>query len=289
MPASTNPNPNPNPNPTTNSNLHSNTTTTTTPTKVMKTAPNKPKPIPPVRSDLIINHHPAINNNNNNNNHHTEEAEEAVLEEDILEPEQPEVVVAETIETIMHNEGILPLPSPPPDCTHWEKSSKPPMVTLPVPLLTLDEFYYKMWSDTKEAIVFWTSFHDSLGYTDQSFGKWTPRESQQQQQQCCLTRPVSFRVHLNNTLGPKSTRATQTQGIRKKGNCLLIEQSTKSLDVPSADAFTTEVRWECIYNEGIGINVSITHEVKFTKSVWGIKGMIEKGAQEGGERYLTAY
>jgi hypothetical protein len=98
---------------------------------------------------------------------------------------------------------------------------------------------------------------------------------------CCAQRLLTYRMPLNASLGPKSTRVDSYQNARFKGpNCLLLETSNLSKDVPMGDAFEVHEKW-VVTQEGNTVTVEITAGVIWKKTAWGLKGTINSKSMEG--------
>ncbi|PRP83116.1 hypothetical protein PROFUN_09795 [Planoprotostelium fungivorum] len=104
---------------------------------------------------------------------------------------------------------------------------------------------------------------------------------------CCLERDLNFVTPLNNRIGPKSTRVTSSHRCHMRAaNVLAWEQLVVSHDVPYGDSFHIRT---LILATGTseGVIIQIGSILKWTKSVWGMKGIIEKFAQENNRNFAN--
>lgn len=138
--------------------------------------------------------------------------------------------------------------------------------------ITLEKFF---------AIVFCNEEYDQglvsqFEYTEWNCPTWAATEGG-----CCINRLVSYRMPLNASLGPKSTRQDSFQYARYKNDrTLLFESCNISKDVPMSDAFEVHEKW-VITQDGPNVNVDVVAGLIWKKSAWGLKGTITQKSIEG--------
>lgn len=134
---------------------------------------------------------------------------------------------------------------------------------------------------------FLEEYADSCEYAPEwTADDWAPTDNSE----CCHSRKLNYKIPLNNNIGPKSTRVIATQYARYLNeNSILMEMQNISKDVPFGDSFTVYEIWELKQVEGNkGIkecNIVIKGGISWKKSVWGLKGTIEKKALEGSKSH----
>lgn len=138
--------------------------------------------------------------------------------------------------------------------------------------VTLKEFFALVFCNTdynKELV-------SHFDYTEWNAPAWSMSE-----ENCCASRLLQYRMHLNASIGPKSTRQDSFQNARfKNDKTLLIESCNISKDVPMGDAFEVHEKW-VITQEGKDVQVDLTAGVVWKKSAWGLKGTINTKSIEG--------
>lgn len=138
--------------------------------------------------------------------------------------------------------------------------------------VTLQQFFALVFCNTdynKELV-------SHFDYQDWNAPTWALSDTS-----CCASRMVTYRMHLNASLGPKSTRVDSYQNARfKDDKTLLIESCNISKDVPMGDAFEVHEKW-VITQEGKDVQVDLTAGVVWKKSAWGLKGTINQKSIEG--------
>jgi hypothetical protein len=138
--------------------------------------------------------------------------------------------------------------------------------------LTLNQFFALVWCnrDYSNAVI------NNFGYTEWNAPPWGPSDGN-----CCAARLVTYRMPLNASLGPKSTRVDSYQNARfKNPNTLLIETSNISKDVPFGDAFEVHEKWTAV-QDGPDVNLEVSAAVVWKKAAWGLKGTINTKSMEG--------
>lgn len=138
--------------------------------------------------------------------------------------------------------------------------------------VTLQQFFALVWCNpeyNKEVV-------SHFDYQDFNAPAWASSEGN-----CCISRMVTYKMHLNASIGPKSTRVDAYQYARfKNEKTLMLETCNISKDVPMGDAFEVHEKW-VVTQEGKDINVDITAGVIWKKSAWGLKGTINQKSMEG--------
>jgi hypothetical protein len=162
------------------------------------------------------------------------------------------------------------------------KSSDAPSLAIALPGATVR----RVWEAMFATADFWKSVFDRLGYSNFSSTLWTaPHECK-----ACVQRVIKFVVPLTQAVGPSSTRMTSTQTARLSaaGKRLLIGISTQCHDTPSADAFVVQAL--IVVDERVGADcvLRVRWSVKFTKSVFLIKGLIESMALRDNHSFYRA-
>jgi len=167
------------------------------------------------------------------------------------------------------------------NCTHSFKSD-----------FTDQDFFVKSKINVATIDKFWKAFikddfalevQHAQGLIDNVLSPWVLSSSG-----CCLERDLNFVTLLNNRLGPKSTRVTSSQRCYlKTPTNLCYECSVVSHDVPYGDSFHIRTLINATQSDDNGVIVQIGSILKWTKSVWGMKGLIEKFAQENNRNFAN--
>ncbi|KAJ1878826.1 hypothetical protein LPJ66_011816, partial [Kickxella alabastrina] len=128
----------------------------------------------------------------------------------------------------------------------------------------------------------------SCGNTDVKTEGWVPDPADPSREMCMYNyeKPLGFAI------GPKSTMVEDTFRIVKRDfdQCVVVEQSVRTPNVPSGTAFCVKIR-HCLSwtagpsNEPPGgwSHYRMTFEVEWTKSSW-IKNAIEKGSNDSNKQ-----
>ncbi|KAJ1932301.1 hypothetical protein GGF37_007101, partial [Kickxella alabastrina] len=128
----------------------------------------------------------------------------------------------------------------------------------------------------------------SCGNTDVKTEGWVPDPTDPSREMCMYNyeKPLGFAI------GPKSTMVEDTFRIVKRDfdQCVVIEQSVRTPNVPSGTAFCVKIR-HCLSwtagpsNEPPGgwSHYRMTFEVEWTKSSW-IKNAIERGSNDSNKQ-----
>eukprot|EP01113_Clastostelium_recurvatum_P038176 TRINITY_DN5673_c0_g1_i5.p1 TRINITY_DN5673_c0_g1~~TRINITY_DN5673_c0_g1_i5.p1 ORF type:complete len:843 (-),score=183.14 TRINITY_DN5673_c0_g1_i5:19-2547(-) len=176
---------------------------------------------------------------------------------------------------------LVPLPPVSAPCEHipglW--SDFAPWMTTKFDLSPIDFYLQFVASD------FWIGINEQSQYTEQTLTPWIPSGHKP----CCWTRSMSFRTPISFKIGPKSTRVQQTQRCVMHGDELIIETSSVSKDVPYGDCFTLDNMLLIAPTGHKQCEVRISSKVKFSKSVWGMGGVIEKNAIGGNKDFWTLF
>lgn len=140
--------------------------------------------------------------------------------------------------------------------------------------VTLKEFF---------ALVFCNGDYNKELIAHFDYTEWNAPTWAMSDESCCASRLLQYRMHLNASIGPKSTRQDSHQNARfKNDTTLLIESCNISKDVPMSDAFEVHEKW-VVTQEGKDVKVELTAGVVWKKSAWGLKGTINQKSIEGVE------
>ncbi|CAI1759717.1 hypothetical protein SEUBUCD646_0O02490 [Saccharomyces eubayanus] len=96
------------------------------------------------------------------------------------------------------------------------------------------------------------------------------------------TRHYEYIKKLNNSVGPKQTKCLLTETIEHMdiNDYVLVNQSTRSPDVPSGNNFTVESKIYLCWGQHDTTNMTVITKVSWTSKSF-LKGPIEKGSVEG--------
>ncbi|CAI4053208.1 hypothetical protein SUVZ_15G2370 [Saccharomyces uvarum] len=96
------------------------------------------------------------------------------------------------------------------------------------------------------------------------------------------TRQYEYIKKLNNSIGPKQTKCLLTETIEHMdiNDYVLVNQSTRSPDVPSGNNFTVESKIYLCWGQHDTTNMTIMTKVNWTSKSF-LKSAIEKGSVEG--------
>jgi len=105
-------------------------------------------------------------------------------------------------------------------------------------------------------------------------------------------RKVSFTLNLNHPMGPKTSRATETQtmhSVSVPGQIYSVEVETINADIPYADNFYVMSHF-CIVKVNDGeTRLTVVSDIKYRKAPWGIvKSFLEKNCWAGLEDHYLA-
>ena len=138
----------------------------------------------------------------------------------------------------------------------------------------VNDIFSLLFSDKSNFI---TKVHDLVSYSENSVSKWTSTSG------CCIQRELTFISPITARLGPKSTKVTQVQNCRLLSKeHLILDIKSYSKDVPYGDAFIVLVRLHFIKDTNKpSCIIKVAFNVKWLKSIWGPKGLIEKSCIDG--------
>eukprot|EP01116_Phalansterium_solitarium_P010313 TRINITY_DN2496_c0_g1_i2.p1 TRINITY_DN2496_c0_g1~~TRINITY_DN2496_c0_g1_i2.p1 ORF type:complete len:920 (-),score=185.84 TRINITY_DN2496_c0_g1_i2:183-2942(-) len=167
--------------------------------------------------------------------------------------------------------GVV-LPPVHPTCTHFVYEGKDEPLHRDTLAVTPTEFYVQILQNE-----FMHRQTVAASYTDSKLEPWVLDKAG-----CCQTRTWNFVTPIVNVSGfgmftPKSTRVIQVHRVAfRDKNKLVWETSSRSLDVPYADAFVVCMKYEVcsLGDKSAGSSLAVFCNVKFIKSVF-VKGVIE--------------
>lgn len=96
------------------------------------------------------------------------------------------------------------------------------------------------------------------------------------------TREYKYTKRLNNSLGPKQTKCFIVENIEimDLNSHIVVEQITKTPDVPSGGSFTVHTKFYLSWDENNTTNISVITSIVWTGKTF-LKGAIEKGSIDG--------
>ena len=149
-------------------------------------------------------------------------------------------------------EGLTMLPSE--DIGDAIESLK---VILPV---TPQKFFELFYSD--DAVFGFNAYCTDRGDTELEITTWAENEELEG-----FTREIKFRTKINGpSIGPKTTRCHKAQKYKWLENSLIIQASTKALDVPYSSYFLVEDTWKITPVSAEKSMLRITFTINFLKS-----------------------
>jgi hypothetical protein len=165
--------------------------------------------------------------------------------------------------------------------TNAPKSSDAPSLAVVLPATSVR----RVWETLFAAPEFWKRLFDHLGYSSFVATPWSAPNACK----ACVERVVKFVVPLSHSVGPSSTRMTSTQTARMSegGKRLVIFVATQCHDTPSADAFFVQTLI-VVDEQGADCVMRARWSVKFVKSVFLIKGLIESTALRDNHTFYRA-
>jgi len=105
-------------------------------------------------------------------------------------------------------------------------------------------------------------------------------------------REVSYTLHLNHPIGPKTSRATEVQTMRQNsvpGHIYNVDVETTNADIPYADHFYVATHYCLVKVSESESFLTVLCDIKYKKSPWGlIKSFIEKNCWAGIEEHYSA-
>ena len=140
-------------------------------------------------------------------------------------------------------------------------------------LFTNSKFFYDFQSERKTFDIVQCPWQHS----DQSDDKY---------------REVSYTLHLNHPIGPKTSRATEVQTMRQNsvpGHIYNVDVETTNADIPYADHFYVATHYCLVKVSESESFLTVLCDIKYKKSPWGlIKSFIEKNCWAGIEEHYSA-
>ena len=140
-------------------------------------------------------------------------------------------------------------------------------------LFTNSKFFYDFQSERKTFDIVQCPWQHS----DQSDDKY---------------REVSYTLHLNHPIGPKTSRATEVQTMRQNsvpGHIYNVDVETTNADIPYADHFFVATHYCLVKVSESESFLTVLCDIKYKKSPWGlIKSFIEKNCWAGIEEHYSA-
>lgn len=105
-------------------------------------------------------------------------------------------------------------------------------------------------------------------------------------------REVSYTLNLNHAIGPKISRATETQTMRQNsvpGKIYNVDVETTNADIPYADTFYVLTHYCIVKVSETESFLTVLCDIKYKKSPWGlVKTFIEKNCWAGIDEHYTA-
>jgi len=127
------------------------------------------------------------------------------------------------------------------------------------------------------------SVNNHLQYYDFHLDEWTKED-------CCLSRKHSFTAPLNQTFGPKSANVEQIHRCTfENENHFIFQAFSQSKNTPYCDTYAVLTQYEAEKNPQSGIDVTLSISIKWIKSAWGVKTLIEKNVFESTREYFRVW
>jgi len=147
-----------------------------------------------------------------------------------------------------------------------------------------------VWHTLFKTTVFWRRVHARLAYFDFEGSPWRARFAssapEDQQAPCCVERLITFKVKLNQPVGPKQTRMTQTLVARfVSPRRLVIETVSQCHDAPYADSFLVHSMLVVDEKHDGNCLLRVWWSVRFLRTVWMVKGLIESQALSDNQQF----
>eukprot|EP01133_Synstelium_polycarpum_P006601 gene6601-7665_t len=169
------------------------------------------------------------------------------------------------------------------ECKDMEPTSKvnqlQPYVVETFP--TACHIFYRAIIDSS----FWATVSEEMGFYEMTEGLWSTSATA-----CHQERELNFKTPISFKIGPKCATVTQVQKIRRTPTSgYFMETSSVSRDVPYGESFSVEnyISLEPSGKDSCSLKVSTA--VKFTKSVWGIGGLIEKSVIQSNKDFFNVW
>ena len=160
-------------------------------------------------------------------------------------------------------------------------ASEPPALAVVLPGASVRRVWHTLFATP----VVWECVHTRLGYKQFAATRWAaPRGCG-----ACLERVVTFVVPLTQAVGPSTTRMTSTQTARRTagGRRLVIAVVTQCHDAPYAESFVVQAAI-VVDEQGSDCALRIRWAVKFIKSVWMVRSLIESTALRDNHLFYRA-
>lgn len=165
------------------------------------------------------------------------------------------------------------------ECTSAHEGRQLVHTILPI---NIDTLFNLLFSKSK----FLLEFHESRKSTDLNFGEWVTSSTG------LKTRTVNLTVMLAQSVGPKSSKVTESQVLRecsKPGELYSIDIDSTNAGIPYADSFGVLLHYCLVKTIDDNTMLSVHAQIKYKKSIWGVvKGFIEKNAWAGLEDFYNA-
>jgi hypothetical protein len=147
-----------------------------------------------------------------------------------------------------------------------------------------------VWHTLFKTTVFWRRVHARVAYFDFEGSPWRARFASSapddQQAPCCVERLITFKVKLNQPVGPKQTRMTQTLVARfVSPRRLVIETVSQCHDAPYADSFLVHSMLVVDEKHDGNCLLRVWWGVRFLRTVWMVKGLIESQALSDNQQF----
>ncbi|GAM28632.1 hypothetical protein SAMD00019534_118080 [Acytostelium subglobosum LB1] len=131
---------------------------------------------------------------------------------------------------------------------------------------------------------FWGKVSTEMGFYDMNEGGWTTSPTG-----CHQERELNFKTPISFKIGPKVASVCQKQRIRRTPNGgYFMETSSVSRDVPYGESFSVE-NYISLEPSGDSCLLKVSTAVKFTKSIWGVRGLIEKSVIQSNKDFFVVW
>ncbi|XP_055858520.1 protein Aster-B isoform X2 [Episyrphus balteatus] len=165
------------------------------------------------------------------------------------------------------------------ECTSTHEGRQLVHTILPI---NIDTLFNLLFSKSK----FLLEFHELRKSTDLFLGDWVTSSTG------VKTRTVNLTVMLAQSVGPKSSKVTESQVMRdcsKPGELYSIDIDSTNAGIPYADSFGVLLHYCLVKTIDDNTMLSVHAQIKYKKSIWGVvKGFIEKNAWAGLEDFYSA-
>ncbi|KAL5281948.1 GRAMD1B family protein [Megaselia abdita] len=165
------------------------------------------------------------------------------------------------------------------ECTSPHEGRQLVHTILPI---NVDMLFNLLFSKSK----FLLDFHHTKKTTDLNFGDWITNDDGIKQ------RTVNLTVALAQSVGPKTSKVTETQTLRecsKPGELYSIDVDSVNAGIPYADSFMVIMHYCLVRTVDDHTMLSIHANIKYKKSIWGmVKGFIEKNTWNGLDEFYSS-